>query len=220
MQMRIERFTFNAFSENTFIVADDAGKCAIIDPGNSNAEEDNALISFIEENGLNPICILQSHCHIDHILGNASLVSHFNIPIVAHSLEQFNVERAASASLMWGIDYKPTPTIDYTLDSLQPVDVGSLQLEVRFTPGHAQGHVVFIHHESKQIIAGDGLFMGSVGRVDLPGSNASDLVQSIQQELYSLPDDYIVHCGHGPSTTIGREKQNNAFVKENWSALG
>ncbi|MFM7814103.1 MAG: MBL fold metallo-hydrolase [Flavobacteriales bacterium] len=163
--------------------------------------------------------MLQTHCHIDHILGNASLVECFNIPIVAHSLEQFNVERASAASLMWGIDYRPTPEIDFSLDALNPIELGTVRLDVRFTPGHAQGHVVFIHHETKQIIAGDVLFMGSVGRVDLPGCNPSDLVHSIQSQLYSLPDDYIVHCGHGPSTTIGREKKSNAFVRENWSAL-
>jgi len=217
--MRIERFTFNAFSENTYLIIDEDGTCAIIDPGNSSTEEDQAIIGFIEREGLKPSCILQTHCHIDHILGNAALVGRYNLPIWAHSLEQSNIDRSAAASLMWGIDYRPTPAIDFRLDALNPISLGKINLEIRFTPGHAPGHVVFIHHASKQIIAGDVLFMGSVGRVDLPGCSASDLSKSIQEQLYTLPDDYIVHCGHGPSTTIGREKQTNAFVRENWSGL-
>jgi glyoxylase-like metal-dependent hydrolase (beta-lactamase superfamily II) len=106
-----------------------------------------------------------------------------------------------------------------TIEEHQLISVGEISLEVLFVPGHAPGHVAFVCHEEKVVFSGDVLFKGSVGRVDLPGCNAQDLVHSIQTKMYALPDDYVVYSGHGPQTTIGDEKRDNFFVRPDWAGL-
>lgn len=217
--MKIFCFTFNAFSENTYVLWDESGECVIVDPGMTDEEEDSVLFEFIESNNLKPVAVINTHCHIDHILGNKSTCEQYNIQLWAHELELSTIARAPVASLMWNIPYRETPAPHHFITEDSVIRFGNTTLEVRFTPGHAPGHVVFIHHDEKTIIAGDVLFKGSVGRVDLPGSNAQDLVKSIQTQLYTLDNEYIVYPGHGPETTIGEEKRVNAFVRESWSAF-
>jgi hydroxyacylglutathione hydrolase len=217
MAMKVAFFTFNPFSENTYVLSDESGESIIVDPGMVDESEEKTLYDYLESNALKPVKVLNTHCHIDHILGNQSVCQKFRIPLYAHQLELSTIERAPVASLMWGVPYKETPAPTHFIEDRQVIQFGHTELEVLFTPGHAPGHVVFIDHKSATIIAGDVLFKGSVGRVDLPGCNAADLVQSIQTKLYTLPDHYLVYCGHGPATTIGEEKKNNAFVRENWS---
>jgi hydroxyacylglutathione hydrolase len=217
--MKVACFTFNAFSENTYVLSDETGACVIVDPGMTDESEDEVLFGYLQAEGLKPEKLLNTHCHIDHILGNRAVCERYNIELYAHPLEQSTIDRAPAASLMWGIPYRETPNPQKFLIPGEEITFGQTQLEVRFTPGHAPGHVVFIEHQSAQIIAGDVLFRGSVGRVDLPGCNASDLVSSIRTQLYTLPDHFVVYPGHGPTTTIGQEKKSNAFVREDWSGL-
>lgn len=217
--MKVAFFTFNPFSENTYILSDDSGECVLVDPGMSDESEEGIIYDYLTARALRPVKVLNTHCHIDHILGNHAVCSRFGIPLYAHQLELSTIQRAPVASLMWGVPYRETPAPDHFIEENEVIRFGHTELEVRFTPGHAPGHVVFIDHKSETIIAGDVLFKGSVGRVDLPGCNAADLVQSIQTKLYTLPDHYVVYPGHGPATTIGDEKKSNAFVREDWSSL-
>lgn len=191
----------------------------IIDPGMTDEEEDQILFEYITSASLRPVKVINTHCHIDHILGNRAVCDQYSIELYAHLLEKSTISRAPAASLMWGVPYRETPNPHHSMDEGDVIEFGETKLEVRFTPGHAPGHVVLIDHSTGTVIVGDVLFRGSVGRVDLPGCNAADLVNSIRTKLYTLPEDYVVYPGHGPETTIGREKKTNAFVREDWSGL-
>jgi hydroxyacylglutathione hydrolase len=216
---RIAQFTFNAFSENTYVIADSKGNAIIIDPGMTDVSEDSILFDYIEEEKLAPHLILNTHCHLDHILGNTAVAERYNIHMRCHALELPVIERAASTSLMFGIPYRPTVMPAQTIEENEVISAGDISFEVLFVPGHAPGHLAFVCHEEKVVFSGDVLFKGSVGRVDLPGCNAADLVRSIQTKMYALPDDYVVYSGHGPQTTIGDEKQENFFVRPDWAGL-
>ncbi len=217
--MRIAQFTFNPFSENTYVIADDNGQAIIIDPGMTDAGEDSILFEYIAEQQMQPKLILNTHCHLDHILGNSAVAERYSIELWCHERELPVIERAASTSLMFGIPYRPSVMPARTIDEGETIVIGDIQLSTLFVPGHAPGHLAFVCAEERVVFSGDVLFQGSVGRVDLPGCNASDLVESIQQKMYKLPDDYVVYSGHGPETTIGAEKENNYFVRPDWSGL-
>jgi hydroxyacylglutathione hydrolase len=217
--MRLAQFTFNPFSENTYVVFDDTKEAIIIDPGMADSDENELLFEFIEEQGLKPVKIINTHCHLDHILGNAAAVDKYNIPIYCHKSELPMLERAGAASLMWNVPYNLSPNPSGFLEEGDVVSFGQTELEVLFVPGHAPGHIALVCHKERLVLAGDVLFRGSVGRVDLPMCNAADLVRSIQQKMYTLPNDYTVYSGHGPETTIGYEKEHNSFVRPNWDCL-
>lgn len=217
--LRIAQFTFNAFSENTYLLSDAKGNTVIIDPGMTDASEDSMLFEYIAEEHLTPRLILNTHCHLDHILGNSAAASHFGIPMWCHANELQVIERASATSLMFGIPYRPTVMPARTIEEGEIITVGEITLRTLFVPGHAPGHLAFVHEADRVVFSGDVLFQGSVGRVDLPGCNASDLIESIQNKMYILPDDYTVYSGHGPSTTIGHEKEHNFFVRPDWSGL-
>ena len=219
MAMRIAQFTFNAFSENTYVLADDAGEAIIIDPGMTDVQEDAILFEYITEENLIPRLILNTHCHLDHILGNSAAAEKYGIDMWCHAFEIPVIERAASTSLMFGIPYRPSVMPARLLSEHEEITIGGISLKTLFVPGHAPGHLAFVCHDERVVFSGDVLFQGSVGRVDLPGCNAADLVASIQQKMYQLPDDFVVYSGHGPSTTVGDEKRNNFFVREDWSGL-
>ncbi len=217
--MKVAQFTFNPFAENTFVLWDDSMECILVDPGNSNEAEDAILFDFIADEGLKPVLIVNTHCHIDHILGNSVIQAKFQVDLCAHRNELAVLERAAASGLMWGVTYRESPIPQRWLDEGDKITFGDTTLDILFVPGHSPGHIALIHHQEKLILGGDVLFNGSVGRVDLPGSNARDLAHSIQQKLYRLPDDYVVYPGHGPETNIGREKLQNVFVRPDWCGL-
>ncbi len=217
--LRIAQFTFNAFSENTYVIADEAGKAIIIDPGMTDESEDAILFEYIADEKLTPELILNTHCHLDHILGNSAAAQRYGIGMHCHAGEIPVIERAAATSLMFGIPYRASVMPERTLVEGDRVCIGNITFEILFVPGHAPGHLAFVCHDERVVFSGDVLFKGSVGRVDLPGCNAADLVRSIQTKMYALPDDYVVYSGHGPHTTIGEEKIDNFFVRPDWSGL-
>jgi glyoxylase-like metal-dependent hydrolase (beta-lactamase superfamily II) len=216
---RIAQFTFNPFSENTYVLSDAQGATIIIDPGMTDETEDAILFEYIADEGLKPALILNTHCHLDHILGNSAVAERYGISMRCHALEIPVIERASATSLMFGIPYRPSVLPAVTLEEGEQIIVGEIVLDTLFVPGHAPGHLAFVCHDERVVFSGDVLFKGSVGRVDLPGCNASDLVLSIQRKMYTLPNDYVVYSGHGPETTIGEEKQDNIFVRPDWSSL-
>ena len=216
---RIAQFTFNAFSENTYVIADATGAAVIIDPGMTDASEDSILFDYIAEEQLTPKLILNTHCHLDHILGNSAAAERYGIVMRCHAKELPVIERAASTSLMFGIPYRPSVMPSSTIEEGEIITIGEIRFETLFVPGHAPGHLAFVCHEERVVFSGDVLFKGSVGRVDLPGCNPADLVHSIQTKMYALPDDYVVYSGHGPHTTIGEEKRENFFVRPDWAGL-
>jgi hydroxyacylglutathione hydrolase len=211
--MQLFTFTFNPFQENTYVLAQSNGECLIIDPGNSNAQEDQLLFDTIKSKNLLPVAVLNTHCHIDHILGNAACVERYQLPLYAHSFEKINLDRAPAASLMWDVPYTPSPAPTNLLDGLEKLELAGFSFDVLFVPGHAPGHVAFFLSALNAVFSGDVLFQGSIGRTDLPGCNHEMLISSISEKMYRLPDSTRVFSGHGDPTEIGIEKKHNPFVR-------
>lgn len=212
--MEVLSLTFGPFQENTYILVDDNKECAIVDPGCSNSEERAYLKSTIEQRGLKPVLLLNTHCHIDHVFGNAFVAEEWSLDLHAHKLDLPTLEMVPLSCQLYGIPgYIESPKPKVFIDEGDVIEFGSTKLDVIFVPGHAPGHVAFINHNDRVVINGDVLFRGSIGRTDLPGGNHAELERSIREKMYTLPDDYMVCCGHGPNTTIGEEKTGNAFFR-------
>ncbi|MFZ7146144.1 MAG: MBL fold metallo-hydrolase [Bacteroidota bacterium] len=210
--LKINSFTFNPFQENTYILSDENNQCVIVDPGCYTEEEKSELSDFIESGKLTPLKILLTHAHIDHILGINFLAGKYDLPIVMNSIEIELLRSAGIYGQMWGIQVEPSPDPTEFLKDGDKFRFGNIELEVLFTPGHSPGSLSYFHRPSKQLISGDVLFNGSIGRTDLPGGNFDTLLKSILTKLYTLDEDVVVYSGHGPTTTIGREKRSNPFV--------
>lgn len=210
--IHFEIFTFNPFQENTYVVWDETLECIIIDPGCHVYEERKALTNFIADNKLKPVKLLNTHTHIDHVLGNAFIKRTYNIALHIHEKELPILSNAPHRAAYWGFPAYEHAEPDVFLEEKSMVTFGNSSFEVLFTPGHAPGHVVFYHAEQGFCIGGDVLFKGSVGRTDLPLCSFPDLEKSIRTQLYTLPDNTVVYPGHGPSTTIGFEKKHNPYV--------
>jgi hydroxyacylglutathione hydrolase len=211
--LTVKSFTFNPVQENTYILYNEKGECCIIDPGCYFPAERDELKTGIEKTGLTPIMLLNTHCHLDHVFGNRFVHETWGLPLHLHPQEKALLDFAPQSGLMWQL---PFDNYDGPLVYLEPgknIIIGDDELEVRFTPGHSPGSVSFYHEAGGFIIGGDVLFNGSIGRTDLPGGDFSTLVNSIQTQFFTLPDDTKVYSGHGPITTVGFEKMNNAFVK-------
>jgi hydroxyacylglutathione hydrolase len=211
--LSVQPFTFNPVQENTYIVYNDAKECCIIDPGCYFASEEQQLVDFVETNGLKPLYLLNTHCHLDHIFGNRFIHKRYGLTLHLHKLEKQVLDLGPVSGQMWQL---PFDNYDGELKYIAEGDtikLGSEELEILFTPGHSPGHVCYYSKEHKFLIGGDVLFQGSVGRTDLPGGDFATLEESIKTKLYTLPEDVIVHPGHGESTTIGEEMKTNPFVK-------
>ncbi len=211
--LNIKKFTFNAFQENTYILIDEQSKaCIIVDPGCSNSDEESELRSFIQDNKLVPKRLINTHCHIDHILGNQFIADTYNLPLESHRLEVSVLAMGKQVGMMYGIPYKGSPKITLFLEEGEPVIFESHTIDILLTPGHSPGSICLHLKEQDEVIGGDVLFQGSIGRTDLPGGDHNTLIGSIMSKLLPLPDNTIVHPGHGPSTTIGVEKVSNPFL--------
>lgn len=211
--MKIKQFTFNPFQENTYIIWDNTKECLIIDPGCYEDYEKKSIKSFILENKLIPVKLINTHCHIDHIFGNRFLMETWNINLHMSNEDLPILLSAHEVAKNYGFhNYEESPVPEIFLEDGFEIKFGESSLDVLLTPGHSPGHICLLSKLHKFIIAGDVLFNGSIGRTDLPGGDFDTLLQSIQKKLMILEDETIVYCGHGPSTTIGKEKQSNPFL--------
>ena len=212
--MTVVGFTFNAFSENTYLLIDDATRqCAIVDPGCYAPAEQQALRQHIETHGLQVAVLLNTHAHIDHVLGNQFVLDTWpGTPYLLHRLDLPVLYSVPTYASNYGFPHSQPAEPTDELVAGQPVRFGETELEVRFTPGHAPGHVVFCHAPTATVIGGDVLFQRSIGRTDLPGGDHATLLHSIETELMTLPDATVVYPGHGPATTIGEERRSNPFL--------
>lgn len=210
MALQIKLFQFNAFQENTFVVWDNYKNCVIIDPGCYSTQEQNEFIDFIIKNELRPCALLNTHAHIDHVLGNDFIKKNFNIDYYLHQDDLMTLESVDSYAHIYGFEgYSSSPKPNYFLFHNQKMIFGEIEFTVYHTPGHAPGHVVFYFEKDGFVINGDVLFKGSFGRVDLPGGNIEILKKSILEVMFMLPEETIVYCGHGPETNILTEKKSN-----------
>jgi glyoxylase-like metal-dependent hydrolase (beta-lactamase superfamily II) len=209
----VVRLTFNPFQENTYIIYDETKECVLIDPGCSNAVERSELERCIEENELKPVRLLNTHCHIDHVLGNAFAAQRYQLPLEIHERELSILNSLMQTALYFGVpveEASPAPGRFIEVDEV--IAFGQTRLEVLFTPGHSPGSISFYCREARFIIAGDVLFQGSIGRTDLPGGDYDVLINSIKTQLLILDDGVKVYAGHGPATTIGGERKRNPFL--------
>lgn len=209
--MKVHSFVFNPFGENTYVVYDENREAVIIDPGCYESSEKKELDDFITENQLHVALLLNTHCHIDHILGNDHVKSKYNVPFLIHKKEDSILRAAKAYAPNYGFNRYREVLPDKFIDETDEITWGNSRLQILYLPGHAPGHLGFYNPTEKFIISGDVLFDGSIGRTDLPGGDMDTLIQSIQQNLFALPDDVIVYPGHGPETTIGKEKVSNPF---------
>ncbi len=197
--------------ENTYALFDETSECVIIDPGCVEKEEENQLIEFIQANNLSVKQLINTHCHIDHVLGNAFVKRKFNVALYIHPLEGPMLKAVKTYASNYGFPYYQDSAPDSYLNEGGVISFGNQKLEILFVPGHSPGHLAFYHSETKILIGGDVLFENSIGRTDLPGGNYDTLISSIHQKFFTLPDDVTVYCGHGSETNIGYEKRTNPF---------
>jgi glyoxylase-like metal-dependent hydrolase (beta-lactamase superfamily II) len=210
--MRLEAFSGPPFDENTYLLADDDGEAAVVDPGDGAA----ALLDRARALGLRVGCILLTHAHLDHI-SNVDLVKRvFDVPIYLHAADQPLYDAIVEQGRYFGISMRPQPPVDHRLVDGTTLDVGALSVRVHETPGHSPGGVVFEVRDPEgraTLLSGDTLFAGSIGRTDLPGGDYATLIDSIQRVLLTFPDDVAVNPGHYGATTIGAERRGNPFLK-------
>lgn len=210
--MKIDCLILGDFQTNCYILrANEVAKdCLIIDTG-LQADE---LVDFLETHRLNPVAVVLTHGHVDHIAGLAGLRLRFqNIKVYIHKLDaEMLTGKKDNLSSMAGISFSSKPA-DSSLENGDTIKLANINLDVLHTPGHTPGGICLYSKTDGIVFAGDTLFADSVGRTDMPGGSGTQLIKSIKQKLCTLPDETVVYPGHGPQTTIGKEKENNPFLQ-------
>jgi hydroxyacylglutathione hydrolase len=211
--MIVQGLTVGLLQENCYILGCETTKIGvIIDPG------DNArgILRQVKQMGLQIEKIINTHAHFDHVMAVNGVKAATGAPFYLHAADLPILRDVPARVQLWlDSEVEPVADPDEFLEHGQEIRFGNEVLEVRFTPGHAPGHVVFVHHGSGQIFGGDTIFQGSIGRFDLPFADGPTLLQSIRTQLLTLPDEYVVYPGHGDATTIGDERIHNPFVGVN-----
>lgn len=216
-EMKIERFIFNHFQVNCYLLWDESTKgCAIVDPAAVANYEESQLTQFIEEKGLQPERILLTHAHIDHIAGLRSISERYQLPVTLHEDGDKLLRQAAAYASVMGFDVDSMGDLPVMHiaggDRLLLGGSEELVIECRYVPGHCPGSMCFYLPAEAAVLTGDALFYGSVGRTDLPGGDARLLIEKIKEQLLPLPDDTLVLPGHGPESNIGQERRENGFL--------
>ena len=207
----IKTFEFNPFSENTYVISDESAECIIVDPGCLGDDEKRQLSQFIDDNELVVKKLVNTHCHIDHVFGNAFVKSTYGVGLTIHKLDEPTLESVIVYAPMYGFrSYEPSHPDEF-IEEGDSLSFGNSTFEIIFVPGHAPGHIALVNREQKICIAGDVLFRESIGRTDLPGGDHETLIKSIHEKMFELDDETVVYPGHGPTTTIGYEKSHNPF---------
>lgn len=209
--MIIKSFTFNPFSTNCYVVESGAD-IVVVDPSNQSESEHDHLIAYIESREGTLKRILLTHAHIDHIFGCKRLSEHFGIGIEVHASETMLLKKAETQAAMFGVELEEPPEPIALIEPGTDIRFGDRVWNVLHTPGHSPGSVSFVDREEGVVFAGDVLFAGSIGRTDLWQGSLPTLMQSIFDGLVPLGDDVKVLPGHGPATTIGRERVSNPFL--------
>ncbi len=211
--MILHSFTVNPFAENTYVLSQ-GGKALIVDPGFFYQAEIDRLTKYLAESGLTPAAVLQTHAHIDHIIGIPAVLKLWpDLPVYMHPDEKENWRRVPETAARFGFKMEPIPDVTIALETLGEVDIHGFNMQVRHVPGHAPGHLVFNFEDEGLVIAGDTLFQGSIGRTDLYKGDFETLESAIRSQLYSLPEHTVVHPGHGSHTSIGEEMRTNPYVR-------
>jgi hydroxyacylglutathione hydrolase len=210
--IQIKKFTFNPVGVNAYLLWDETKEAVLIDPACSNSAEERTLSSFVEENNLKIIHLLNTHGHFDHLMGNSFAGDKWNLTSRIHPGDLSMVSQARQHAMFFGITMV-NPNEAQSLDQQEEIAFGNSVLKVIHVPGHSPGSVAYHCEVAKFLVVGDILFEGSVGRTDLPGGNHALLITGIKEKLLTLDDSTRVFSGHGNETTIGEERRFNPFLK-------
>lgn len=211
--IHIKSFNFNPFQENMYILHDETSECIIIDPGCFTKVEQEKLVNYIKENKLKPVKLFNTHCHIDHILGNAFIAETYNLELEICEKEIPILNLGEASANRYNIPYNKSPNPTKFWSENDILTFGNSSFHIWETPGHSPGSISLIHSDYSFAIVGDVLFYRSIGRTDLPMGNHEQLIDSIKSKLLNLPDECVIFSGHGQSTTIGFEQLNNPFLQ-------
>ena len=211
--LQIKSFVFSPIQENTYILFNEFNQCIVIDPGCYFDEEKETLKNFIQQNGLTPLMLLNTHCHLDHVFGNKFVAENYGLRLQLHEKEKLVLSYAPTAGLMYNMPFDNYAGEFIVLKEGDKILLGQDELEIIEAPGHSPGSICFYCRKQNFVIGGDVLFERSIGRTDLPGGDHQTLLKSIRRKLFVLPDETVVHNGHGNSTSIGAEKKHNPFLK-------
>ena len=212
--LKVKKFTFNPFSENTFIISDESNDAIVIDPGCYYKAEQNKLDDYIALHQLNLTAVLHTHSHLDHMFGTAYILNKYDVNLWIHKKDEITYQSFEKVCSLYGIPNTFFPNknpLFFTSDSL--IKFNNIEFQLLFVPGHSPGHVAFYSEANNFVINGDCLFENSIGRTDLPGGNHNELIQSIKMKLFNLPDSTVVYTGHGNDTQIEKEKRENPFLQ-------
>ncbi len=210
--INVNTFPYNDFQINTYVLTADNKDCIIIDPGCYYAEEKQHFLNFIEKNKLSPKLLVNTHGHVDHVAGNSFVNENFDIQVAAHKDDEFLMQNAELQGMMFGFNIIRPPAIEIYLDEGDTIDFDNDKLNIIHLPGHSPGSIAILSKKNNFIIVGDVLFKNSIGRTDFQGGNHETLIKSIKEKILPLNDQMTVYSGHGPSTTVGFEKNTNPFL--------
>ncbi len=212
MKTTVEKMTFNPFQENTFVVHDGTS-CVIMDPGCFDRSEEEALVNYIDSNGLTPVAVLLTHGHLDHIAGLDFVNRKYGVDVYLNEIDLSTFKASPIAASLYGLrEFVQPAEPNKMLKGNEHLVFGNMEFDVLNTPGHSIGHVVFYNKKDGYVINGDVIMKGSHGRTDLPGGDSATLKLTILETMFSLPDDTVIYSGHGPETSIGIEKKTNAVM--------
>ena len=209
--MEIYKLVFSPIDVNTYIVADETSDCAIIDCGCYDKKECNELERFISTRKLNPVVLLNTHCHLDHIFGNKFILEKYNLKTNSSEFDEINRKNSVQHAILFGLSMDQPPEPGKFLTENDTVKFGTSEFKVLHVPGHSPGSLSFYSEKGNCIFTGDALFAGSIGRTDLPGGDYETLIENIKNKLFVLPPTTVVYAGHGNETTIEREMTSNPF---------
>lgn len=212
--IKIMKFTFNLFQVNTYLLYDETRECSIIDAGCYEESEKEEIAEFIKTHELIPKHLINTHSHIDHIVGNTYISEKYNLKLEAHTGGSRFIDHSDHTAFIYGFEGVKMKAIDLSIKEGETIHFGNSTLEVIETPGHADGSLCFLSREQQFVITGDVLFYQSIGRTDLPSGNFKTLLSSIENKLLILDNQYKVYPGHGPETTIGFERMSNPFLTD------
>lgn len=210
----IETFYFNDLRTCCYVLYDETGECAIIDPGCIRPAERDRLAGFIEKHGLKPKMIIQTHGHFDHVMGNAFVTDRWHVPTYINSADMSQLRRSKSYGSYFGYDFEEPSSDVHDMKDGDILKVGNISLKVLASPGHTAGGVLLYDEKGGYVFTGDTIFCGSIGRTDLPGGDYDMLRKSIIDKVLPLPSDTVIYPGHGPVTDVGRERMTNPFLED------
>ncbi|MEI6047468.1 MAG: MBL fold metallo-hydrolase [Bacteroidota bacterium] len=209
--IKIFKLAFSPIEVNTYILADKSGDCAIIDCGCYDKAESEELAGFIKNKNLNPVLLLNTHCHLDHIFGNRFILEKYNLRAFSGKLDEGNRKNSVQHALLFGLTMDNPPEPGGFITDNQIITFGTTELMALHVPGHSAGSLAFYSEKNGCVFTGDALFAGSIGRTDLPDGDYNTLINSIRSKLFILPTSTVVYPGHGNETTIERELKSNPY---------